>query len=68
MPPGERWILILAGLVSVAIALQAIVAYPLSTPEPWEILLYEMALFTGMLIILGLTYKKGYTSRDVPTV
>jgi hypothetical protein len=66
MPPRGRWILILAGLVSAAIALQATVTYPLSTKELGITVLYEMALFTGMLIVLGLAYKRGYTSREVP--
>ncbi len=68
MPPTGRWILILAGLVSVAIALQATVLYPLSTKNPVIILLYEIGLFMGMFLVMGLVYREGYTRPDLPTV
>lgn len=67
MPPKGRWILIVAALASVAIALDGVITYPLDARDWTMILLYEIAMFVGIGIILGLTYKRGYTAPDVPT-
>jgi hypothetical protein len=64
MPPTGRWILIVAALASVAIALVAITMYPLNTKDPTIIFLYEISVFIGMFIVLGLAYKRGYTERE----
>lgn len=48
--------------------MQATVLYPLSTKNPGIILLYEIGLFMGMFLVLGLVYREGYTRPDLPTV
>lgn len=64
MPPTGRWILIVAALASAAIALLAITMYPLYTKDSTIIFLYEIPVFVGMFIVLGLAYRRGYTERE----
>jgi len=65
MPPTGRWILIVAGLASAAIALLGAVTYPGTTKDLGTTILYEVALFAGIFIVLGLAYKQGYTEREI---
>jgi hypothetical protein len=65
MPPTGRWILIIAGFASAALALLGVVIYPLSTKDWATIVLYEIALFTGILLVLGLAYVRGYTASKI---
>jgi len=61
MPPTRRWILALAGLVSMALALIGITMYPLNTNDLTTIVLYEIAVMIGTSLILLIAYKLGYT-------
>ena len=65
VPPRGRWILVVGAIISAVLALLGAVMYPGSAEGLQNIVLYEVALFAGMFIILGLTYKRGYTQRDV---
>lgn len=65
MPPRGRWILGVAVIISAVLALLGAVMYPGSAEGLQNIVVYEIALFVGMFIILGLAYKRGYTEPDV---
>jgi hypothetical protein len=59
MSPNRDWILFLTLIVTLLFAAAGAFMYPLNAMGLLNILLYELIIFTGILSILFLIYKKG---------
>jgi uncharacterized membrane protein YccC len=59
MSPNRDWILFIAAIVALALAVSSAFMYPLNEMELPAILVYELLVFAGVLSIIYLIYRKG---------
>lgn len=64
VPSKERWLLILAFVISIALTLYASFIPPLADSPLLDIIGYELAIAAGLILIFAIIWLKGLPAEE----